>query len=298
MAQPEHDPAPDQPDTVTSVEATRPRSIRTYGRHVRHDPRSLAYAVGVLPKSALQSVDWTRRIPVLDQGNVGSCTANAAVGALGTDSAGRTATTTVTITEAGAARSHGLFTAGTYQLDEAFALRLYSLETILDGYPGTYPPIDTGSNGVGAGKALQALGLITKYTHAFSLAAARSALQAGPIIIGVHWYASMESTDTDGRIPIVKASGLAGGHEVEIPRWDSTLDRFWITNSWGAGWGLDGRGYLTGTDLQTLLSEEGDVTAFTWATPTPPTPVPLPAPQDADHDLLTAMTTWRTRKGI
>jgi hypothetical protein len=81
------------------------------GRHVDHDSRSLAYAHGVLPKSAIQSVSWTRRIDVLDRGQIGSCTGNAATGILGTDSAGRTATPSVTISPAGAAASHGLFTA-------------------------------------------------------------------------------------------------------------------------------------------------------------------------------------------
>ena len=41
------------------------------GRHVLHDPRSLRYAHGVLPKAAIRSVDWVRRAPVFDQGQLG-----------------------------------------------------------------------------------------------------------------------------------------------------------------------------------------------------------------------------------
>jgi hypothetical protein len=59
------------------------------GRHVQHDPRSLRYAHGVLPKTAIKTVDWTRRAPIFDQGQLGSCTGNAAAGLLGTDSATR-----------------------------------------------------------------------------------------------------------------------------------------------------------------------------------------------------------------
>nr|WP_241827828.1 hypothetical protein [Actinopolymorpha singaporensis] len=43
------------------------------GRNVEHDERSLAFAVGVLPRSAIKTVHWDRRIGILDQGNLGSC---------------------------------------------------------------------------------------------------------------------------------------------------------------------------------------------------------------------------------
>jgi len=265
------------------------------GRHVDHDPRSLAYAHGVLPGSALQSVDWTRRIPVLDQARLGSCTTNAGTGLLGTDSAGRIATTSVTIGDAGAAASHGLFTAGEYTLDEAFAVRLYSLATLLDGIPGQYPPTDTGSSGIGVAKALKALGLIVGYSHAFSLAALASALQTGPVIIGIPWFNSMFNPASDGRIPVTAASGVAGGHEIEIAAYDAGAGEYWLTNSWGTSWGQAGRGYLTASDLQWLLSQQGDVTVPVWATTPAPPP---PAPADADHQLAAAARSWLTAKGL
>jgi hypothetical protein len=267
-----------------------------HGRHVEHDPRSLAHAHGVLPKSALKSVDWTRRAPVLDQGQLGSCTGNAATGILGTDSAGRTATTSVTISAAGAAASHGLFAAAPYVLDEAFAVALYSLATILDGVPGAYPPTDTGSSGIGVAKALKALGLAAGYSHAFILPALASALQAGPVIIGIPWLNSMFNPGADGRIPVDQSSGVAGGHEIEIARYDATTDEYWITNSWGTGWGLQGRGYLTATDLAWLLSQQGDVTVPTWAA----TPSPAPAPVVDAHALAAyrAMQAWATEVGV
>ena len=42
----------------------------------------------------------------------------------------------VDITTEGAAASKGTFTAGSYPLDEDFAVRLYSLATKLDEFPG------------------------------------------------------------------------------------------------------------------------------------------------------------------
>lgn len=266
------------------------------GRHVAHYPESLAYAAGVLPKSAITTVRWTRRIPILDQGQLGSCTGNAATGMLGTDSAGRTAGTAVTISAAGAAASHGLFTAGTYDLDEAFAVALYSLATILDTYSGTYPPTDTGSDGVSVSKALKALGLITAYTHAFSLDALTSALMSGPVIIGIEWLESMFTTDSDGRIVIDKSSGVAGGHELEVLGYNADTGLYEIPNSWGTdGFGIDGTGFMAATDMRYILSQQGDVTVPSFAPfpvpPAPPTP-PTPGPS------VTAQGLWSAQKAL
>ncbi|MFB6805492.1 C1 family peptidase [Streptomyces sp. NPDC056387] len=242
------------------------------GRHVQHDSRSLAYAHGVLPKSAIRSVDWTRRIPVLDQGRLGACTGNAGTGLLGTDSAGREGQTAVTISPAGAAASRGLFAAGSHLLDEAFAVALYSLATRLDAYRGSYPPTDTGSSGLGVAKALKALGLASSYSHAFAVAALDSALQSGPVMIGIPWLQSMYDTATDGRILVQRTSPVSGGHEIELNRFDASAGEYWLTNSWGTGWGQAGSGYLTAADLQWLLSRQGDVTIPVWTAPARPEP--------------------------
>lgn len=276
----------------------RHRPGQYLGRHIEHDPRSLRYAHGVLPKSAIKSVTWTRRIPILDQGDLGSCTGNAATGALGTDSAGRTAGTSVTISAAGAAASHGLFTAGSHALDEKFAVALYSLATIIDGVSGQYPPTDTGSSGIGVAKALKALGLATGYTHAFSIAALNSALQTGPVLIGINWYQSMFDPKTDGQIVVDTTSPLDGGHELELSRYDAITGEYEIDNSWNESWGVNGRGYFTTANLTTLLGLQGDVTVPAFASAPQPTPTPAPVPADADKVLAAAMYTWLIAKGL
>lgn len=278
---------------ITRIPETRDREYRL-GRHVEHDPRSLAYAHGVLPKSAIKSVSWTRRIPILDQGSLGSCTGNAGTGVLGTDSAGRTATGTVLITTAAADASHGLFTAGEHTLDEDFAVALYSLATILDSVSGTYPPDDTGSTGIGVAKALKALGLASGYTHAFSMAALNSALQTGPVMIGITWYNSMFDPKGDGQIVVDPKSGVAGGHELELLAFDAVTGEYEVPNSWNETWGHGGYGYFTTSALTSLLAQQGDVTVPSLVA----APAPTPPPADPDLAMALAARSWLTSKGL
>lgn len=242
------------------IPSTDPR----LGRHVSHDDRSLRYGQPVLPRSAIQSVEWTRRCPVLDQGQIGSCTGEAAAGWVGTDNAARR---------------------GNPGIDQTTALDLYHWATELDEFDGQYPPDDTGSSGLGAAKALQQAGYVTSYTHAFTPQALTSALQSGPVLIGIPWYGSMSDPEPDGRIRVRTSSGLAGGHELLVDELEAEAGvalRVWVTNSWGEGWGVNGRAYLTGVDLAALLADDGDVTV----------PAAPAAPADADRAFAEALHPW------
>ncbi|MFJ7963120.1 hypothetical protein [Streptomyces sp. NPDC096324] len=257
-------------------EPTDPR----LGRHVQHDRRSLDYAHGVLPKSAIKSVDWTRRTPIFDQGQLGSCTGNAAAGLVGTDFLGRTGLTSVVID------GHVL------PVDEDFAVEVYSLATQLDEFTGQYLPTDTGSSGLGAAKALKKLGLASSYTHTFSLAALKSALQSGPVMVGTVWLNSMFTPTTVGTLTVDRDSDVAGGHEYVISAYDAGSGQFRIDNSWGESWGVRGSAWIDAADLQWLLSQHGDVTVPAWATaPTPP-PAPTPAPDPRLVEALDLMQAW------
>jgi hypothetical protein len=247
------------------------------GRHEHRDPQSLNYAHGVLPKSAIKSVSWTRRIPILNQGNLGSCTGNAETGAVGTDSAGRTASPTVTVK----ADPKGVFQAGERALDESFAVDVYTLNTLLDDIKGSMPSQDTGSTSLACGKSGTTLGLFSGYTHAFSYEALLSALQSGPVLIGIPWYNSMFDPKPDGQIVVDSGSGLAGGHEMVIREYDLTHDELWPDNSWDTTWGLKGRGYFKGSDLRLLLNQGGDVLVPTSAARPSPVPTPAPVPPGA-----------------
>lgn len=251
------------------------------GRHVRHDSRSREFAVSSGPTSTLVSKRWTRRIPVLDQGDVGSCTGNAAAGWLGTDDATR----------------QGVSMLGGKPVDEAMAVAFYSAATELDSAAGAYPPDDTGSDGLSVAKALQNAGACTGYQHAFSLSAALTALQSGPVMFGVDWYEAMFDPAADGRLSIT--GQLAGGHEFVVDEIDVPGQRVWLTNSWGPSWGMQGRAYLTYADAVTLLRRDGDVTVPTPISVGPPAPVPpQPVPADADATLWAAAKDWAAAKGL
>lgn len=217
------------------------------------------------------SVEWTRRVSVFDQGALGSCTGNAAAGWLGTDNKLRQGLTEFK-------DSNGLVS----MLDEADAIAIYSAATLVDPYAGTYPPNDTGSDGLSVAKVLKSLGYIDVYTHGFSIIDVQSAIQSSPVLLGTNWYEGMFNPAIDGVVSI--SGAVAGGHEYLLVGYD-VGDLGWpapykLCNSWGTGWGDLGFFYYTEATLTRLLSESGDCTvphALVSVTPPPPPPPP-PAP--------------------
>jgi hypothetical protein len=241
-----------------------PVAGKPLGRHVHHDSRSLDYLV---PKRRslrkMGSYSWTRDIPVLDQGNVGSCTGNAATGCIGTQP------NDVPLAAKIAAKQ--------LVLDEAEALKLYSAAETIDGN-GTYPPNDDGSSGLSVAKAALNAGLIAGYTHITSIAAAQTAIAKGPFIIGSNWYTGMDSPNAAG---VVTATGtVRGGHEYECTEYDAVNDLWWCDNSWGPTFGVKGRFAYSTATFKKLLSEDGDATQFVPLAAPAPTPTPTPAETD------------------
>lgn len=232
------------------------------GRHVRHDSRSLNYLVEEQPLSALSSVRHVRHIPILDQGQIGSCTGNAATGNLGTgkfwDDLG--IQQALSIEDAVA--------------DEQFALSVYSAATHDDPWPGSYPPDDTGSDGLSVAKVCQTRGYLSGYLHATSLEATLTALAAQPVIVGTEWLNNMFAPASDGKLNV--SGSVAGGHEYLLSELDVENQRVWMDNSWTTQWGIAGKAYLTWDDLGRLLDADGDCTVFVPVA----TPTPTPEPED------------------
>jgi hypothetical protein len=212
-------------------------------------------------------------------GRLGSCTGKAACGALGTDPfygslAGKLQT--------------GL------KLDEAEAVSLYSAATRLDPYSGSYPPDDTGSDGLSVAKAAKNAGLISGYVHALSLDAVVTALQTGPVITGVNWDEGFDSPDASGNVSI--SGSVRGGHEFEIVAVDVDAKRFRAPNSWAERWGDKGYFQFSYADYERLLSEDGDATQFVPIAAPAPTPTPTPGEFPwADGDAWLDFPHWWSR---
>ena len=227
------------------------------GRNMWLDGRSLAHMVenGVEAMSKpIGSKEWERVIVILDQGNLGSCSGNAGTGALGTqpfyDAAGKSV----------------LPAAADASALEAFAVQLYSDATVVDGYPGTYPPDDTGSSGLAICKVLKKRGTIRGFTWARSAYGFLQLLQRGPVLQGMPWHEAFFQPDANGFIdadPSWPSSKVAGGHEVEaigveVDAKDAFNSVVLYANSWGTTWGDAGRfrmrlrtyEQLTGVDLK------------------------------------------------
>ncbi|MGZ4617197.1 MAG: C1 family peptidase [Frankiaceae bacterium] len=234
------------------------------GRNVHHDPRSLRYLVQ--PPGVVQTKIWVRKIPILDQGNIRSCTGNATVGALGTGPL-----------------YDALTPVQRNALNEDEAVRIYSLATQLDPFQGTYPPTDSGSDGLDAAKAAQKLGYLSGYQHITSIAAAQTAIVSGPFIVGTNWYSSMDNPDADGVVTV--GGTVRGGHEYCCFGFDAEADLWHFANSWGTSWGKDGTFAYSTASFQKLLAQQGDATVLVpisqpAPTPTPPTPAPSVIPAD------------------
>jgi hypothetical protein len=209
------------------------------GRHVFHDSRSrkfdLAKAAGT--KLPTEAIRWARRGPVFDQGDLGCCTAAAALGLMMTEPLMYSDYQPV------------------YSMDDVKAF--YTAETRLDGIRGVWPPTDTGSTGLAAMKVLKRRGAITGYAHAFSPQVAVAALPWGPIAVGTIWLNSMFEP-VNGRIYLDPASGVAGGHEYVVDGWDPRTQRVHMVNSWGEDWGNSGGATIELADFAWLLSRRGD----------------------------------------
>jgi hypothetical protein len=209
------------------------------GRLVDHDEKSRLYQAR--KASAPRSVLWGHHAPVLDQGQLGSCTGNATAQLINTDYFANS-------------RPPG------HYLGEADAVQIYELATHVDGIPNnTYPPTDGGSSGLGAAKAGVKLKYFTGYKHAFGFDHFAAAVQLQPVIVGTSWYDGMFNPSSIGFVRPL--GGVAGGHEYLCLGISYETKTLTFLNSWGSGWGVSGRFLMHFDDFQQLLSDQGDVTA-------------------------------------
>lgn len=210
---------------------------RRLGRHIVHDPKSKEYEAEQAPSIQDASHPFWRR--PLDQGDLGSCTGNAAGGLLMTTP----------------------WYKPERKIDESICVMIYETATRLDPWRGYYPPTDTGSSGLAVCKAMKNAGMIPAYRHTFSLDAALRALSLKPGITGIPWMDSFDEPDGDGFLVISPNAGIRGGHELLVT--DLFVDNTWVggPNSWGPQWGpLEGFWRMKWDTWGQLLAMQGDFT--------------------------------------
>jgi len=220
------------PDLYTrEIPATDPR----LKRHVVHDPRSKGF---VVPESNINRATWRdRKIRVYDprpnpNQTVGNCTAVAK--AIQFNAVGN--------------RRRGVI------LGMPYAMSLYSLETQIDPFPGSYPPDDTGSNGLASCKAAQQKGDGGAYYWITSGAdgVVQAVMDGDVVSVGTEWDNDMFTPDSEGRVH--PGGGVAGGHQ-----W--TCRGYWKDRDWILGrcwWGEFRDFWIARADLDNLLRNDGD----------------------------------------
>jgi hypothetical protein len=230
---------------VTTVAAVHGGRTYGLGRRIQHDERSRAYPAAMARvKTTIHRHDG----PVLDQGQLGSCTGNAAAQALNFEVMRRPADRRL--------------------LTEDDAVSYYSWATHHDAAPGFYPPNDTGSSGLAVARALKHGGLISSYRHAFGITHLVGAIPVAPVLIGIPWHEGMFEPDRDGYVSVV--GPVVGGHELVVYGVDVQRACVHVLNSWGESWGVkdDAAGIAGGTcrmsysTLSTLLADQGDATVL------------------------------------
>jgi hypothetical protein len=219
-------------------------------RHYRRDSRSKLF-IHDTRKLSIVTVQWALRTAVLNQGQVGKCTAEATEGVLATD-------------PYYSPQVVAAWDANWGSFDDAGTDQFYNSEEGLDG-DGPYPPQDNGSSGLTSATVLRDAGLIPSWTQTFDVPDTLKALSQGPVSIGIPFFNSMMTPNADGILTIDPTSGLAGGHQMCVDGYDSLRDLLHVRNSWGTDWGVGGWCWISSTDFGTLLTYPqfpGDVTIF------------------------------------
>lgn len=212
----------------------------------RHTPvRDAAFIARIIPPTVpVTDVTWLRHTPAFDQGQIGSCTGNAAAGCLDTDP---------------------LFNPA-HVYEEADAVNFYSQATHFNGTGNFYPPNDTGSSGPASAQALEQDKLISSYTHTIDLETTLGGLMSGPGSLGVPWMTSFDTPLPTGECALTAGATVRGGHEIEAFRVDTENQRVWIWNSWGPTFGINGSFWFSYATLTALFAQSADCTFFTKVT--------------------------------
>jgi len=213
----------------------------------RVEPHTLNIKVITPPAVIAAKVDLRPKMPpIYDQGNLGSCTANALCGAFAYSNAGF--------------QGSRLFLYHNERMlehdmpQDASAL-LHTGVKCLEKYgvcpesewPYTITKFATKPPSLCYTDALKHV-VISASNIQNDLPSMKIALATGhPFVVGISIYESFESLAVarTGLVPMPRATEqLLGGHAVLVCGYDDTKSMFIVRNSWGVGWGDKGYFYL------------------------------------------------------
>lgn len=262
------------------------KDVRLGWRPDLPDYRDLRFRSALDPAALPQRVDLTETysVPVMDQGQLGSCTGNGIASAL-----------------AYLQEKEG------FPMIYPSRLFIYYNERVMEGTVNS----DAGAEIRDGIKSVVDLGYCPEtdwpydisvfstkpntaaYTHAHrdlvktyqkvavSVTGLQQALASGyPVVVGFTVFDSFYN-HSDGTIDLPSVSdGIAGGHCVIVVGYDQSSQRFKFQNSWGTGWGTNGFGTIPFGYLGSA-NFGGDYWIITadQSGPNPPPPPPPPPPQ-------------------
>jgi hypothetical protein len=143
---------------------------------------------------------------------------------------------------------------------EAYLRVLYDEAQLLDEWEGN----DYDGTSVRAGmKVLQARKLITSYQWAWDVETILEwVLTVGPVVMGTDWYTGMMRPTLGFIEPTGRPEGghawLIIGANIEKKGLDGNRGAFRMINSWGGGWGDNGRAWVSFASVHKLLENWGE----------------------------------------
>jgi hypothetical protein len=115
-----------------------------------------------------------------------------------------------------------------------------------------------GTSILGTAKWLQHNNIIGNYYWGYDIDTVLYVLfNVGPVVLGVNWHLDMFEPDPISNT--IKATGpVIGGHAVVLNGGSLTREQGRIKNSWGRAWGDDGHAWISFSDLDKLIRNQGE----------------------------------------
>ena len=124
----------------------------------------------------------------------------------------------------------------------------------IDEWPGE--SYDGTSVRAGA-KVLQENSIISNYHWATNVdVIVRAILTTGPVVVGTRWYSGMSHPGADNVMEVT--GSVLGGHAYVLNGCNTKKRLFRMKNSWGRGWGKNGRAWISFADMGILISQNGE----------------------------------------